>query len=103
MAACAPVGQSSESAGSAAPAAAAATITFVVDTINEGHVKVRDKWAADFSAANNVKVDHQPVPQDYTTKIQTLFAAGTPPDTAFIGSDIYRTYIKDKMLLDITG
>ena len=80
LAACAPVGQSSESAGRAAPAAAAATITFVVDTINEGHVKVRDKWAADFSAANNVKVDHQPVPQDYTTKIQTLFAAGTPPD-----------------------
>ena len=69
-------------ASAAAPAAAAVTLAFVCDIINEGHVKVRDKWAADFAAANpGITVQHQPTPNaDYNTKIQTLFAAGTPPD-----------------------
>ena len=56
-------------------------LTFVCDTINTGHIKVRDDWAKRFNEKfPNVTVDHQPVPQDYNTKIQTLFAAGTPPD-----------------------
>ena len=77
----APTGQ--EAGGEAAqPAGAPVTLSFVCDIINEGHVKVRDKWAADFSAANpGITVQHQPTPNaDYNTKVQTLFAAGTPPD-----------------------
>ncbi len=70
------------SAGVPAPAAEAITINFVVDIINEGHVAARDKWSKEFAEANpGVTVNHQPTPsQDYNTKIQTLFAAGTPPD-----------------------
>jgi multiple sugar transport system substrate-binding protein len=65
----------------AQPATAEVTLSFIVDTINEGHIAARNKWAEDFMAANpGVTIDHQPVPQDYNTKIQTLFAAGTPPD-----------------------
>jgi multiple sugar transport system substrate-binding protein len=58
------------------------TLNFVCDTINEGHQKVRDEWAKAFTEKNpNIIVNHQPVPgSDYNTKIQTLFAAGTPPD-----------------------
>jgi ABC-type glycerol-3-phosphate transport system substrate-binding protein len=64
---------------SAAPEAEQVTLTFIVDTINDGHVSVRDKWAKEFMEANpNVTIDHQPIPQEYTTKIQTLYAAGTP-------------------------
>jgi multiple sugar transport system substrate-binding protein len=76
-------GQEEAAAGEAGgPAAAPVTLSFVCDIINEGHVKVRDKWAADFSAANpGITVQHQPTPNaDYNTKVQTLFAAGTPPD-----------------------
>jgi multiple sugar transport system substrate-binding protein len=82
LAACAPAVPGGQPAtGGAAPAAAQVTLTFIVDTINEGHVKVRDKWAADFMAANpEVRIDHQTVPQEYVTKIQTLYAAGTPAD-----------------------
>jgi multiple sugar transport system substrate-binding protein len=83
LAACVPAapGAAPASEGGDAPAGETATLTFVVDTINEGHVEVRNKWAADFAAANaGVQIDHQPVPQDYNVKIQTLFAAGTPPD-----------------------
>jgi multiple sugar transport system substrate-binding protein len=83
LAACAPaVPAGTQPAGeAAAPAGEPVTLTFIVDTINEGHVQVRDKWAADFMAANpDVRIDHQTVPQEYVTKIQTLFAAGTPAD-----------------------
>jgi multiple sugar transport system substrate-binding protein len=92
LSACAPVVVQQEPAASsegaqesapqgAAPAAETATLTFIVDTINEGHIQVRDKWAEEFMEANpNVTVEHQTTPQEYTTKIQTLFAAGTPPD-----------------------
>lgn len=63
------------------PSTAQVKLTFVCDTVNAGHVKVRDNWAAKFKEKfPNITVDHQPVPQDYNTKVQTLFAAGTPPD-----------------------
>ena len=82
LAACAPAPQAPASGEAAAqPDGEKITLTFIVDTINEGHVKVRDQWAKEFMEANpNVTVDHQTVPQEYTTKIQTLFAAGTPAD-----------------------
>ncbi len=82
LAACvaSPAGQSGGSEGGSA-AAEAVTLTFIVDTISESHVEVRNKWAADFMAANpGVTIEHQPIPQDYNTKIQTLMAAGTPAD-----------------------
>lgn len=75
-----PGGQSSGQGGSDA-AAESVTLTFIVDTINEGHVKVRDQWAQNFMESNpGVTIEHQTIPQDYGTKIQTLFAAGTPAD-----------------------
>jgi multiple sugar transport system substrate-binding protein len=92
----APKPAAGETKATAAPAAAAATaapkaapasseavkLNFVCDTINTGHVQVRDKWCKQFNELHpNVTVEHQPVPQDYNTKIQTLFAAGSPPDT----------------------
>ena len=85
LAACAPAVQPAPGAGGeqgAAPAAAAVTLTFVCDIINEGHVQVREKWAKDFSEQNpGITVQHQPTANaDYNTKVQTLFAAGTPPD-----------------------
>lgn len=84
LAACMPAQPAPSGAATGSePAAAAATLAFVCDTINEAHTKVRDKWAQDFMAANpSITVNHQTVPNgpDYNTKIQTLFAAGTPPD-----------------------
>ncbi|HQY94633.1 sugar ABC transporter substrate-binding protein [Caldilinea sp.] len=84
LAACAPAVQPAPGGAqeAAAPGAEAVTLTFVCDIINEGHVAVRDKWAKDFSEQNpGVTVQHQPTANaDYNTKVQTLFAAGTPPD-----------------------
>jgi multiple sugar transport system substrate-binding protein len=86
LAGCAPALPGAQPAGSgsgaAAPATETATLNFVVDTINEGHVQVRNEWSQKFSEQHEgITVNHQPVPgQDYNTRIQTLFAAGTPPD-----------------------
>lgn len=41
-------------------------------------------------------------PDNYGEKFLANIAAGNPPDTAFIGSDLYRTFIRDGVLLDIT-
>lgn len=88
LVACAPATQpaapAAESGGStnAQPAGDQITLAFVSQVINEGHVTVRDKWSQEFMEAHsNVKIDHQTVPGDqYAVKIQTLYAAGTPPD-----------------------
>ena len=91
MVACAapPAGQPSTGSNTGANPTTAAgastgpvTLTFVCDTINEGHTKVRDAWAKAFTEKNpNIVVKHQPVPTtEYNTKLQTLLAAGTPPD-----------------------
>lgn len=85
LVACAPAAAPSASEGGAAsdqPAGDQVNMAFVSQTINEGHVTVREKWSKEFMEANpNVKIDHQTVPGDqYATKLQTLFAAGTPPD-----------------------
>jgi len=67
----------------AAPAAGSGPVklTFLSDTTNEAVIKVRNGWASKFSEQNpGISVEHQPIPQEYATKIQTLYAAGTPPD-----------------------
>jgi multiple sugar transport system substrate-binding protein len=82
LTACVPAAPGAAGGDTAAqPAADSASLVLVVGTITEGHLKVVDQWVADFEAANpGVQIDNQPVSQDFNTKIQTLFAAGTPPD-----------------------
>ena len=46
---------------------------------------------------------HTPnITTEYQDKMLTDIAAGTTPDTAFIASPLYRTLIRDSLLLDIT-
>jgi len=83
LAACVPAAPSSSAPGetSAQPAGEVETLSLLIGTVNEGHLKVIDGWVQAFTAANpGLKIDYQPASQDYNTKIQTLFAAGTPPD-----------------------
>ncbi len=49
-----------------------------------------------------IKVTWLHTPENYTEKLLANVAAGTPPDTAFIGSDVFQTFARDGMLLDIT-
>jgi len=53
-------------------------------------------------AEPNIKVTWLHTPENYGEKMLAMIAAGTPPDTAFVGSYDYRTYARDGLLLDIT-
>ncbi len=107
LVACAPAAQPAATGESAAqPAADQTTLVFISQTVNEGHIQVRQTWSDEFMAANpNVKVDHQTVPApDYPTKLQTLFAAGTPPDVFFYLQEVFPiiTVAQKQMNLDLT-
>lgn len=45
---------------------------------------------------------HIPDPGAYNDRVLSMAAAGTPPDTGFIQSDIFTTFARDGVLLDIT-
>lgn len=55
------------------------------------------------SEQSKVKVTWLHTPEQYAEKFLASVAAGTPPDTAFVGSDVFRTYARDNLLLDITN
>jgi multiple sugar transport system substrate-binding protein len=102
LAACttAPAAQSGE--GGAAPATGVTQISFM-GWGNPGEDEgVRNAIKQFESEKPNIKVEWLHTPENYGEKFLALVAAGTPPDTAFVGSDVYRTYIKDNLLLDIT-
>lgn len=50
----------------------------------------------------HIRVEWQHIVADFTMVLLTDIAAGTAPDTAFIGSDLYETLRQGGMLLDIT-
>ncbi len=107
LAACAPAaapqGQTSAAGGEAAAPAAGVTEISFMGWGNPGEDEgVRNAIAKFEEETPNIKVKWLHTPELYAEKFLGLVAAGTPPDTAFIGSDFYRTYIKDKLLLDIT-
>jgi len=55
------------------------------------------------SEQSAVKVKWQQIPADqYTQTLVTNVAAGTQPDTGFVMSDVYQSFIKEGVLLDIT-
>ena len=106
LAACAPAAApqsgASSSAGEAAPAGAVTEISFM-GWGNPGEDEgVRNAIAKFEEEQPDIKVTWLHTPENYGEKFLALVAAGTPPDTAFVGSDVYRTYVRDKLLLDIT-
>ncbi|HXW01619.1 MAG TPA: sugar ABC transporter substrate-binding protein [Anaerolineae bacterium] len=52
----------------------------------------------------NIKMEwiHIPDTGAYNDRVLSMAAAGTPPDTGFIQSDIFTTFARDGVLLDIT-
>ncbi len=50
-----------------------------------------------------IQVDWLHTPENYTDKLLSMVAAGTPPDTAFVGSGDFQAWACDGLLLDITS
>jgi multiple sugar transport system substrate-binding protein len=84
-------------------AAEAITITFMGWGGQEEDEGVKSAIKQFESEQSEVKVTWQHTPEQYSEKFLASVAAGTPPDTAFIGSDVFTTYARDSLLLDITS
>lgn len=101
LAACAP-GAAPSGGQATAPGASRVEITFMGWGGTEEDEGVKAAIAQFESEQDEVKVTWLHTPENYLEKLLTDIAAGTAPDTAFIGSDIFRTFIRDSLLLDIT-
>lgn len=106
LAACtAPAAQAPATGGGAAAEAPAAGVT-EISFMGWGGVGEDEGVRAAievFEEENpNIKVTWLHTPENYAQKFLANVAAGTPPDTAFVGSGDYRTYVRDGLLLDIT-
>lgn len=105
LAACAPAPGAAPAAGggqAAAPAGAAVEVSFMGWGATEEDEGVKAAIKQFESEQSKVKVTWLHTPDNYAQKFLANIAAGTPPDTAFVGSDVYQTYIRNKILLDIT-
>ena len=102
-AACAPAAAPSAGGGEAgALGAHVVTISFM-GWGNPGEDEgVRNAIAKFEEETPDIKVTWLHTPDNYAEKFLANVAAGTPPDTAFVGSDVYGTYVRDSLLLDIT-
>ncbi|GAB4458162.1 MAG: hypothetical protein Fur0044_51410 [Anaerolineae bacterium] len=108
--------QPAEAAATEAPAAAAATsevaapapevvtISFSGWGATQEDEGVRAAMKVFEGENPNIKMEwvHIPDTNAYNDRILSMAAAGTPPDTGFIGSDIFTTFARDAVLLDIT-
>ncbi|MEZ4726647.1 MAG: sugar ABC transporter substrate-binding protein [Caldilineaceae bacterium] len=103
LAACAAPGAAPASGGSAAaPAGEAAEVTFMGWGGTEEDEGVKSAIKQFESEQDQVKVTWLHTPEQYLDKLVTNIAAGTPPDTAFVGADAYGTFVKQGLLMDIT-
>jgi multiple sugar transport system substrate-binding protein len=86
----------------APPAAEPIEVTFSGWGGTEEDEGVRSAMKVFEEQNSDIKMSWIHIPENYGDKILALIAAGTPPDTGFIGSDVFTTYARDGMLLDIT-
>ena len=102
--AAAPKADAAAAPAAAAPAAAGAvTVSFMGWGAPEEDEGVKAAIKQFESEQSEVKVQWLHTPEQYVEKFLANVAAGTPPDTGFIGSGEFRTYARDGLLLDITN
>jgi multiple sugar transport system substrate-binding protein len=96
--------EKAEEAAPAAPAAEQVAVSFSGWGGTEEDEGVRAAMKVFEEQNPNIKMTwiHIPDAGAYNDKILSLIAAGTPPDTGFIQGDIYSTFARDGLLLDIS-
>jgi multiple sugar transport system substrate-binding protein len=103
-AACAPAvaPQAGTTTGGAAATQEGVTVSFMGWGGPGEDEGVRNAIARFQEETPGITVNWMHTPERYAERFLANVAAGTPPDTAFIGSADYGTYVRDGLLLDIT-
>ena len=80
-------------------------IKYLTFSANPDHIEDLEKIIDGFEAENpNIKVEYEVSPWgDYFTKLQTLIASGTAPDTFELNYETFVTYASKDILLDLTS
>jgi len=93
-----------EAPAAAAPAAEPVNVSFSGWGATQEDEGVRAAMKVFEEENPNIKMEwiHIPDTGAYNDRVLSMAAAGTPPDTGFIQSDIFTTYARDGVLLDIT-
>lgn len=103
LAACAaPGGQAPAAESAASGSAETVTVSFMGWGGTGEDLGVKAAIEVFEAEQDQIKVEWLHTPDNYQEKFLTNVAAGTPPDTAFIGGGDYRTYVHDDLLMDIT-
>jgi multiple sugar transport system substrate-binding protein len=81
------------------------TIKYLTFSAGPDHIEDLEKMIAGFEKENpNIKVEYEILPWgDYFTKLQTLIASGTAPDTFELNYENFVTYASKNVLLDLTS
>lgn len=81
------------------------TIKYLTFSAGPDHIEDLEKMIAGFEAENpNIKVEYEIVSyNDYFTKLQTVIASGTGPDTFELNYETFVTYASKDVLLDLTS
>ena len=100
-------GEAAEAAATseaAAPAPEQVTISFSGWGQGEEEQGIRDAIKVFEEQNPDIKMEfvHIPDPGAYNDKVLSMVAAGTPPDVGFVQFDVFNTFVRDKLLLDIT-
>jgi multiple sugar transport system substrate-binding protein len=102
LVACAPAGQAPASGDQEGGGTEAAEISFMGWGGPGEDEGVRAAIEVFEEETPGITVTWLHTPENYQEKFLANVAAGTPPDTAFIGSGDFGTYVRDGLLLDIT-
>ena len=94
-------GSQSTGEGAGQPAAADVTISVMGWGGPEESQAVLDLITLFEGENPGVKVTWLHTPEDYMSKLTSMVAAGTPPDTLFTPQDYYKTFCKQGLMLDI--
>jgi len=86
-----------------APPAEEVTISFMGWGGTEEDEGVRAAIKVFQEEQSSIKVDWIHTPDNYTEKVLSMVAAGTPPDTSFVGGEVFQPWACDGLLLDITS
>lgn len=81
------------------------TIKYLTFSASPDHIEDLEKIIAGFEEENpNIKVEYEVSPWgDYFTKLQTLIASGTAPDTFELNYETFVTYASKDVLLDLSS
>ncbi|HZQ98029.1 MAG TPA: hypothetical protein VFC93_04340 [Chloroflexota bacterium] len=84
-------------------AAAGQTVVRVMNRNDVRYQKFMEDWIKGFEAKNSkIKIQNEPIPNDWEQKLTAALAAGAAPDTAAVYGHWFRIYMEKNQIVELT-